>query len=66
MGKDKFQEMLLEHLTKLTQQLSAIDSEIAVLHDRLDNYEIILEQNIKPLIDAIAENISSHAERTFN
>jgi hypothetical protein len=71
---EKFQDMALEYMAKMTQQLVTMDGKIDGLEGRMDSLgrrmdglenrmtklEILVENDVKPKIDAIFEKLAIH------
>ncbi|MEM5768364.1 MAG: hypothetical protein AAGU23_07455 [Bacillota bacterium] len=57
---DKFQDMALEYMAKMTQELVGVKGEVAGIKDGQRKLAILIENDIKPKIDAIFEKLAIH------
>jgi hypothetical protein len=57
---EKFQDMALEYMAKMTQELVDVKGDVSLIKDDQRKMAIMLENDIKPKIDVIFEKLAIH------
>ncbi len=63
MDNDKFQDLVLDYMAKLTQDITGIRQDITSLKQGQVKIELMIENDIKPKINSLFEGQKQHTEQ---